>query len=226
MKRQNYIEILSASRHQQYHPMIEHFKSKLDHELNDAISKCTQCALHKTCERPVSPSGSSTSEWVIITRSPNQQDETYNQLLVANNPVGRLFSMYLDALQISRNNIYITSSVFCRPPKDMPPKKMFLNVCSTWKTVEFERLTNVKNVVLLGADATHQILGYDKPVVSSIEGQIYWTEFKGRKIRFIPAIHPAYHFRNKKSYENTLRLLAEGLKQIKEDDQDVSPEEA
>jgi DNA polymerase len=96
----------------------------------------------------------------------------------------------LEVAGISRQEVYITSCVKCRPPNNRTPRTIELDTCqANWLDPQLD-LVNPKIVVLLGKVAISQVLN-EEGSLARLHGRV--VERDGRQ--YLLTYHPAAAFR-------------------------------
>jgi DNA polymerase len=101
-----------------------------------------------------------------------------------------LTKMIENVLLISRNDVYITNIVKCRPSNNDIPTPSQAHTCQPYLMKQIE-LIRPKLIVTLGATAYHYLTGDDTDI-SKIRGTIH----KQNGYTIIPTYHPSYLLRN------------------------------
>lgn len=113
------------------------------------VSQCTKCiGLGKD---HVPASGNPSAEIMFVGQSPGALEVEHGSPFVG--PSGELVDFLLDEAGLSRDQVYITNAIKCRPPGNRPGNKEELNNCyNKWLKKEI-KFVNPKVIVLLGKDA-------------------------------------------------------------------------
>jgi DNA polymerase-1 len=114
---------------------------------------------------------------------------------------GKILDKLLIESDVSRDEIYITNIVKCRPPGNRKPKVKEIEACNFWMQKELERV-NPKFLLLLGASAA-KLIGIDK--VMETRGKF----IKKDRVYFI-TFHPGAILRD----ESKLPLLRSDFKRF------------
>jgi DNA polymerase len=96
----------------------------------------------------------------------------------------------IQAIELRREDVYITNIVKCRPPENRVPLEEEVEACRPFIEEEI-RLVDPQILVPLGNSAA-QALTQSKKKISDLRGHIF--DLKGRQL--IPSFHPAYLLRN------------------------------
>lgn len=99
---------------------------------------------------------------------------------------GKLLDEILESIGISRNNLYLTNIVHCRPPENKTPKKKQMDACRYWLLKELEHV-QPKKIVLMGRCAVYGLFQFDDYSVEHMRGRIY--KYKGSRVYV--TYHPA-----------------------------------
>ena len=125
---------------------------------------------------------------------------------------GQVLNELLNSAGLSREDIFITNTILCRPENNRNPAKDEVENCRE----RLDRLISImrpKVIVTIGNFATERILG--KKGITSLRGKIF--EIEGKKI--VPVIHPAnylYSGRNPEMFtqmKNDFEIIAKVAKE-------------
>jgi len=103
---------------------------------------------------------------------------------------GQLLTQILSAAGISRDQVYITNVVKCRPPGNRVPTYEEMMVCDQFLQAQI-LLVRPRLLVLLGSTPTKWILKTQE-AISKLRGQ--WFQWRGMEV--MPMFHPSYLLRN------------------------------
>ncbi len=119
---------------------------------------------------------------------------------------GRLLNAMLNAIGLSREDVYIANMLKCRPPGNRDPRPEEVAACGGYLERQVQ-LVNPKLVVALGRVAAQHLLKSDAPL-GRLRGQLH--EFGPQRIPFMATYHPAYLLRKpadkRKSWEDLKRI--------------------
>lgn len=135
---------------------------------------------------------------MIVGEGPGGVEDEYGGPLVG--PSGQLLDKALLSVGITRDRVYVTNIVKCRPKGNRTPTVAEGNECGGRWLAEEIRLLQPKVVVALGKVALRFFLGHDAGIIRS---RGHWIDYRG--IPVMPTFHPAY----------LLRQTGEGLKEAK-----------
>jgi DNA polymerase len=94
----------------------------------------------------------------------------------------------LEAVAISRDNVFITNIVACRPPRNRAPKVKEVKAHAPWLEEQI-RLIKPTVIVTLGRVALTYFI--PKAKVTQLRGKTQKIEYGGRKLVVLPTLHPA-----------------------------------
>ncbi|MGE0130809.1 MAG: uracil-DNA glycosylase [Blastocatellales bacterium] len=161
-------------------------RAKRISEMADVIRGCLKCPLHVSRTIAVPGDGKVNAKVIIIGEAPGrEEDETGHPFVGA---AGRFLDSVLEGSGISRDDLFITNTVKCRPPKNRAPRKLEIDTCTSNYLFEQIELINPKLIVLLGAVAAKKMLG--AATINNARGRV--IEKDGRK--YLVGYHPAVRF--------------------------------
>lgn len=161
-------------------------KKNIDN-INIEISQCKACDLHTTRTNTVPGAGSPSSRLMLIGEAPGEDEDKQGIPFVGR--AGKLLTKILQSVGFTRDEIYVTNIVKCRPPKNRNPQESEIKACSNFLESQIA-IVNPKIIVTVGAIATKAIINKEK--ITKIRG----TFFEWRGIRVMPILHPSYLLRN------------------------------
>ena len=169
-------------------------------ELEQGLSRCRQC--HLCCEGnrgPTSYNGISNSPLVIVGEGPGSVEDEYGVPLIG--PSGQLLDKALWSVGVTRDRVYTTNIVKCRPKGNRTPTVEEGRFCAkSWLDTEIQ-LVKPLVIVALGSVALKYLYG-DKGRITKDRGRWFDTKYG---IPAIATFHPAY----------LLRLTGENLVKAK-----------
>lgn len=128
-------------------------KSKRLKVLNDEWSDCTKCGLADIRTQVVNGTGNPESRLVLIGEAPGRDEDINGALFVGE--TGQLFDKILAAVDIKRDDIWITNTCLCRPKVDengrenRALKMKEINACRPRLQAEM-RIIGPELIVLMG----------------------------------------------------------------------------
>ena len=157
--------------------------------LNLQIRSCTLCDLYQGRILAVPGEGPSHPEIMLVGEAPgNEEDHTGRPFI---GRAGKLLNLALNRAGLSREEVYITSVIKCRPPKNRKPKVKEIRCCLPYLLLQME-LIKPRLVCLMGNVAIQAVL--DMHGVNELHGRIFQN-------RYLITFHPAAVLRNKNLME-------------------------
>lgn len=130
------------------------------HRLHHGVRACTACDLHRNRQHAVPGEGPITAAMMLVGEAPGAQEDATGRPFCG--PAGEALDEALDSAGLDRSQLYITSTVKCRPPDNRDPRRGEARVCcSTWleKQVKY---VSPDLVMLLGKVPMKAVLGVDE----------------------------------------------------------------
>lgn len=152
--------------------------------LHQQILVCTQCPLHKGRTHAVPGEGNPNAKVMFIGEAPGEQEDAQGRPFVG--PAGRFLNELLALAGLSRDEVFITNVVKCRPPNNRTPTNDEILACHPYLEAQIA-LIRPSVVCLLGSAALKAMLPELKATVTQVHGQ----PFVKSGIVFVPLLHPA-----------------------------------
>ncbi len=156
-------------------------------KLEREVQNCQKCSLGKARTQAVFGEGDPKAEIVFIGEGPGQkEDETGKPFVGA---AGKLLDEMIQAIDLTREKVYIANVVKCRPPGNRDPLPDEIKAC--WPYLEKQLQTiKPKLIVLLGRHSLEEFLPGQK--ISQMRGKALRKNFPGlgRQVFFV-VYHPA-----------------------------------
>ena len=133
-------------------------------------------------------SGSARAQMVVIGEGPGADEDAQGKPFVGR--AGQLLTKMLEAVKLSRDEVYIMNAVKCRPPGNRNPDADELAACAPFLDAQFNVLQPVV-VLSLGSVATQALLR-TKEAIGKLRGRVH----PYRSGVLIPTFHPAFLLRN------------------------------
>ncbi|MBA3030970.1 MAG: uracil-DNA glycosylase [Desulfobacteraceae bacterium] len=152
------------------------------------LSDCRGCKLCGTRRNIVFGSGNPDAKLVFVGEGPGNDEDMAGEPFVGK--AGQLLTKIIEAIQLSRDQVYICNIVKCRPPENRNPEPDEINACLPWLKRQI-RAIQPEYICALGTVAARALLHSQAPI-SGLRGRFF--DFEG--IRVLPTFHPAYLLRN------------------------------
>jgi len=164
-------------------------------DLEAATTACTRCPhLVRSRTRVVFGVGNRQADLMFVGEAPGADEDKQGEPFVGR--AGVLLTKIIEAMGLTRQDIYIGNVLKCRP--DMPPgesgnrkpKPEEMATCLPWLSAQI-RLIKPRAIVALGATAAEGLLG-ETGLMRDLRGK--W--FEHENIPVLVTYHPAYLLRN------------------------------
>ncbi|MFW6281416.1 MAG: uracil-DNA glycosylase [bacterium] len=180
-------------------------------DLKEKAVQCERCQLRDNCSQVVMGEGAVNKKIMFIGEAPGATEDKKGRPFVGR--AGNLLDKIFSAVNIKREDVYITNVVKCRPPENRKPTITEAKACSPILQSEF-KLIEPLVIVPMGATAFKHLLDEDTSITES-RGK--W--FQRGPYYFLPTFHPAYLLRNKNMKKYTWRdfkLIKKAIERINE----------
>ncbi|EGG42561.1 uracil-DNA glycosylase-like protein [Candidatus Nitrosarchaeum limnium SFB1] len=150
--------------------------------IRQKVIACTKCDLSKTRTNSVPGKGNFQSDVIFVGEAPGRNEDKKGEPFVG--IAGQRLSAALESAGVSRESIYITNVVKCRPPNNRIPTIMELDMCHDYLQKEIA-IIKPKIICILGNTAFNSILGGSE--ITKYRGKIV----KKDKEFYFLTVHPA-----------------------------------
>ena len=153
-----------------------------------ALQNCRKCKLCEGRTHVVFGSGNPTAEFVVIGEGPGADEDAQGLPFVGR--AGQLLTKMLTAVNLTREEVFITNAVLCRPPGNRNPEPDELAACAPFLADKLA-VIQPKVILSLGSVATQALLR-TKEAIGKLRGRVHPY---GDAV-LIPTFHPAFLLRN------------------------------
>ena len=156
------------------------------------IGDCTRCKLCKLGRSQiVFGVGSPNADLMFVGEAPGRDEDIQGIPFVGR--AGQLLTKIIEAIGLTRDEVYIANVIKCRPPENRNPEPDEVETCEPFLFRQID-IIKPKVIVALGKFAAQTLLRTLDPI-SRLRGRVY--DYRGAKL--IPTFHPAYLLRNPSS---------------------------
>ena len=153
------------------------------------VADCTACAeLAGTRTNTVFGVGNPNARLVFYGEAPGAEEDKQGEPFVGR--AGKLLNKIIEAMGLTRDEIYILNTIKCRPPGNRNPTPDEQQNCAGFLKRQLE-IIQPEYIVCLGAIATHSFLECKTPI-----GQMRGQFFDKNGIKVLCTFHPAYLLRD------------------------------
>lgn len=159
-------------------------------DIVEAVKNCHECGLGTTRKNAVPGEGNIRATLMFVGEGPGADEDDQGRPFVGR--AGQLLTKILESVNITREEVYITNVVKCRPPNNRVPLPAEVEAC---KRHLFKQIAVIKPKLIgaLGSTAAKFLLGDGIGTISKIRGN--WFDFEDG-IKLMPLFHPSYLLRN------------------------------
>ena len=185
--------------------------SEIDSIRSQVIS-CVKCSLSKTRTNAVPGKGNPKADILFIGEAPGRNEDLKGEPFVGS--AGKILSEVLESAGLSRDDVYITNVVKCRPPNNRIPLQEEKDACDQYLSKELE-IIKPKIICIMGNTAYGSLLHGNS--ITKNRGKI--IEKDGQK--YFLTIHPAaviYNQELKSVLKDDMKTLVETLDMLKKDE--------
>ena len=168
-------------------------------EIDQYVKHCHRCPLCTTRNKAVMGAGNHQASIMFIGEAPGAKEDLAGIPFVG--PAGQLFDSLLQQAGLTRQDIYITNIVKCRPPRNRDPEEQEKVCCFPYLRYE-TYLLHPKIIVCLGRVAAQKLID---PNFRITRDHGKWVERKGYYLTAI--YHPSALLRDQSKIEPTQQDL-------------------
>jgi uracil-DNA glycosylase len=158
----------------------------------DALAKliedCTRCPLYKTAKHAVPGAGDQTADFMCVGEAPGANEDETGQPFVGQ--AGGLLTKILAAIDLTRDQVFITNVLKHRPPANRNPAPNEVEACGPYLVRQIQMI-KPKVILALGTFAAQTLLETKTPI-----GKLRGAVHRYYGIPLIVTYHPAALLRN------------------------------
>ncbi|HVR70750.1 MAG TPA: uracil-DNA glycosylase [Vicinamibacteria bacterium] len=156
--------------------------------IRDEIGDCQRCRLAPTRKTIVFGQGNPRARLMFVGEAPGGDEDEQGLAFVGK--AGQLLTKIIEAMGLTREDVFIANVIMCRPPQNRNPEPDEVIACQPFLERKIEAI-RPKVLVGLGKFGAHWLLKTAEPI----------TRLRGRLGRYhgitvMPTYHPAYLLRN------------------------------
>ena len=157
-------------------------------EFRAMISDCRKCQLGSTRTELVFGTGNRNADIMVIGEAPGADEDRTGEPFVGR--AGQLLTKILEAIDLSREEVYIANIIKSRPPGNRRPEREEVAACIPYLYKQIEMI-KPRFILALGLTAAKSLLGVRQPM-KELRGKV--QDWHG--IPVIITYHPAALLRN------------------------------
>ena len=156
--------------------------------LEKKIDGCTRCKLCQGRATIVFGSGTPDADLMVIGEAPGAEEDVQGKPFVGR--AGQLLTRMLQSVGWSRDEVFITNIVKCRPPQNRNPEPDEIASCEPFLLGQLGAI-QPKVILALGNFAAQTLLKTKEPI-GKLRGRVHLYG----SIVLVPTFHPAFLLRN------------------------------
>ena len=171
-------------------------------KLKEIVINFNGCGLKNFALNTVFADGNRSAKIMLIGEAPGAKEDERGIPFCGES--GMLLDIILSTIGLSRKeNIYISNTVFWRPPANRRPTKQEMDICRPFLEKHIA-LINPKLIICVGSTAVTGLLG-DKININTARttGHFYQNEYLQQPIHTKAIFHPAYLLRQPSKKKDT-----------------------
>jgi uracil-DNA glycosylase family 4 len=167
-------------------------------KLKEKLYACDDCTLCNQAKNKVLGEGKLDSPIILVGEAPGKNEDEQGKPFVGY--AGKLLDELLIKNGLTREKIFITNIIRCRPPKNRKPKENEVKACSS----HLEELLNIiqpKVIAPMGNSAIHYFfkkINHEQKVIGEIHGKKLTYNLPYGETILFPLYHPAAAIYNRK----------------------------
>ena len=159
-------------------------------DLRAAVESCQGCPLCESRSKVVFGSGSENARLVFVGEAPGAEEDRQGLPFVGR--AGQKLTQIIEAIGLSRQDVYIANVLKCRPPGNRNPLPDEIKACEPYLIAQL-RLIKPRVICALGTFAAQTLLRTNQSI-SRMRGR--FKTYQG--IKLMPTYHTAFILRNPK----------------------------
>lgn len=174
--------------------------------IDQEVKACRQCSnIVDFRQQTVFGTGDLDAKVCFMGEAPGADEDRQGVPFVGR--AGQLLTKIIQAMKLSREEVFILNALKCRPPQNRTPVPEEIQACRGFVQRQLD-VIQPEYIVCLGAVAVRSLLQSDKSI-GRLRGEFY--KYRGAKV--VVTYHPSYLLRN----ENAKRFVWEDMKMLMRD---------
>lgn len=175
-------------------------------KLRDEIGECIRCGLSVGRTNIVFGVGNPDADLVFVGEAPGRDEDIQGEPFVGK--AGQLLTKIINAMGLTRGDVYICNVIKCRPPDNRDPRPSEIETCEPFLKGQLD-IIQPRVICTLGSFASQTLLKSEVRI-SRLRGQ--FRDYNG--IPLMPTYHPSFLLRNpdaKRDVWNDIKMVMEFL---------------
>ena len=174
------------------------------------VVKCRKCPLYVSRIKAVPGEGDPCKGILIIGEAPGATEDKEGRPFVG--AAGKLLDSLLNSIGLSRDKVFITNLVKCRPPENRDPREQEIKACSPYLMRQISVIRPFL-IITLGRHSTQYIfnrISKEFKSIMKVRGKFYNIILDDFKTTLFPTLHPAAALYN----PSLTRILEEDFEKL------------
>ena len=159
---------------------------QIKEDIGDDCRRCKLCTLGRS--QIVFGVGNPKARLMFVGEAPGEEEDKRGEPFVGR--AGQLLTKIIEAIGLTRDQVYIANVIKCRPPGNRNPEGDEVEQCEPFLFRQIE-VIKPRVIVPLGKFAAQSLLKTMDPIT-----RLRGRQFDYRGATLIPTFHPAYLLRN------------------------------
>ncbi len=152
--------------------------------LGRLIVRCVRCRLHESRTHAVPGEGNTSARVMFVGEAPGEQEDKFGKPFCGRS--GHFLDQLLSLAGLSRQVVFITSAVKCRPPNNRTPRTDEVDTCRELWLVKQITIVDPEITILLGKTAMKSLINEDEGL-----DRLHGTTINSKGHKFLITYHPA-----------------------------------
>jgi DNA polymerase len=159
--------------------------------IREELGDCRRCKLWEGRTNIVFGQGNPDALLMFVGEGPGREEDKQGIAFVGR--AGQLLTRIVEAIDLTREDVFIANIIKCRPPENRNPEPDEVSACIPFLRKQI-RAIRPRIICTLGAVATSNLLGTKKSM-GSMRGEFVHLDMAGG-VMVMPTYHPAFLLRN------------------------------
>lgn len=152
------------------------------------LGECKRCGLSRQRKKIVFGEGNPNADLMFVGEAPGGEEDQQGRPFVG--AAGQLLTRMIEAMGLSRDEVYICNIIKCRPPRNRDPNPDEIDTCEPFLRDQIDAI-DPSIIIALGSFAAKTLLRTEMSI-TRLRGRFH--TYHG--IALMPTFHPAYLLRN------------------------------
>lgn len=157
-------------------------------DVREELGDCTRCGLSQGRQNIVFGSGNPAARLMFVGEGPGYDEDQQGEPFVGK--AGQLLTKIIQAMALTRDQVYIANIVKCRPPNNRNPQPAEIETCLPFLKKQMA-VIQPEITCALGSISAKTLLNSNAPI-SKLRGRFH----DAGEMKIMPTYHPAYLLRN------------------------------